>query len=221
MTSLRHRIATDTRYVLLGLPTAVIAFVLVVTGISAGAGSLVAFVGLPVLAATAAMARNFADVERVLLPEVLGRRLARPRYPQAPDGAGRLRRAVNPLAGGQAWLDLLHAIIAFPVAIAAFVVTATWWAGAIAGLTFPLYGWMIAGIPDFHGGLPELLGLSNDTTTFVVFNTVLGVLFALTLVPVVRGAALIKANLAQALLTRPVYDEYPARTSVYRAMAEV
>lgn len=37
---------------------------------------------------------------------------------------------------------------------------------------------------------------------FVVFNTAIGVLFALTLVPVVRGAALVKASLAQAMLTR-------------------
>ncbi|MEU7837804.1 MULTISPECIES: sensor domain-containing protein [unclassified Nonomuraea] len=219
MTTLRHRIATDTRYVLLGFPTAVMSFVLVLIGVAAGAGSAVAFVGLPILAAAAAMARNFADVERVLLPDVLGRRVARPRYQQAPSDAGWFRRTMNPLTSGQAALDMLHAVVAFPLAIATFVVTIVWWAGAIAGLTFPLYGWIIAGLPDFHGGLPELLGLGSDTTTFVVFNTVLGVLFALTLVPVVRGAALIKANLAQALLTRPAYDERPATVRAHRLAA--
>jgi hypothetical protein len=221
MTTLRHRLATDTRYVLLGLPTAVIAFALVVIGIAAGAGTLVVFAGLPILAGTAAMARNLADVERVLLPDVLGRRLARPRYPEAPLNAGRLRRALNPLTAGQAWLDLLHAVIAFPIAILTFVLTVVWWAGAIAGLTFPLYGWIIAAIPNAHNGLPELLGLGSDTTTLVIFNTVLGVLFALTLLPVVRCSALLKATLAQALLTRPAYDESPSRLSAYRAMAEV
>ncbi|MFC7099150.1 hypothetical protein ACFQQB_00790 [Nonomuraea rubra] len=45
---------------------------------------------------------------------------------------------------------------------------------------------------------------------FVVFNTAIGVLFALTLVPVVRGAALVKASLAQAMLTRAPLDA-PAR----------
>ncbi|MEU7855608.1 sensor domain-containing protein [Nonomuraea sp. NPDC049141] len=221
MTTLRHRIATDTRYVLLGFPTAVISFVLVLAGVAAGAGSAVAFVGLPILAASAAMARNFADVERVLLPDVLGRRLARPRYRQAPADAGWFRRTMNPLTSGQAALDILHAIIAFPIAIATFAVTVVWWAGAIAGLTFPLYGWIIARIPGYQGDLPGLLGLGSDLTTLVVFNTVLGVLFALTLLPVVRGAALVKANLAQAMLTRPAYDERPATIPAHRFAAGV
>ncbi|MEU4224984.1 sensor domain-containing protein [Nonomuraea sp. NPDC026600] len=221
MTTLRHRIATDTRYVLLGFPPAVMSFVLVLTGVAAGVGSAVAFVGLPILAASAAMARNFADVERVLLPDVLGRRLARPRYRQAPSDAGWFRRTMNPLASGQSALDILHAIVAFPIAIVTFVVTVVWWAAAIAGLTFPLYGWIIARIPGYQGDLPGLLGLGSDLTTLVVFNTVLGVLFALTLLPVVRGAALVKASLAQAMLTRPAYDERPATIPAHRFAAGV
>ncbi|WP_336207340.1 sensor domain-containing protein [Nonomuraea sp. LPB2021202275-12-8] len=214
MTTLRHRLATDTRYLLLSFPLAVISFSLIVAGVAAGLGSAVAFVGLPVLAATAAMARNFADVERVALPAVLGTPVARPDYREAPIGAGWFRRVMNPLTTGQAVMDLLYGIIAFPIAVAAFVVTVTWWAGAIAGLLFPLYGWMIADIQDVHGGLPSLLGLGDGPTVIVVFNTVVGLLFALTLVPVLRGAALIKASIAQAMLTRPVYAQrtMPAHT---------
>jgi hypothetical protein len=206
-TSLIRRISTDTHYVLTGFPAAVLAFCLVVTGVAAGAGSLVAFVGLPILAVTASLARAFADRERALLPGVLGRRLARPGYSQTPAGAGLLRRAVGPLAGGQSWMDLLHAIVAFPFAIAAFVITTVWWSGVIAGLTFPLYGWLIARIPGaLDGGLPALLDLGHSTGMFILVNTVIGVMFALTLIPVVRGCALMKAGLAEALLTRPVED---------------
>ncbi|WP_053174945.1 sensor domain-containing protein [Nonomuraea sp. SBT364] len=206
MTNLRRRIAVDTRYVLTGFPLAVIGFCLVVTGIAAGVGSAVAFVGLPVLAATALMARRFADVERAALPEVLGRPIARPEYREAPVWAGWFRRTMNPVINGQAPMDLLHAVLSFPIAIASFVFTVVWWAGTLAGLTFPLYGWVLAGIPGFtEGGLPALLGFGTDAATFVTFNTVVGVLFALTLVPVLRGAALVKATLAQAMLTRPAY----------------
>ncbi|MER6944199.1 sensor domain-containing protein [Nonomuraea sp. NPDC000554] len=207
MTTLRHRIATDTRYNMAGFPTAVLSFSLVVAGVSAGIGSTVAFVGLPILAATAAMARNFADAELATISEVLGRPLARPAYPQAPAGAGWFRRMMNPLANGQSWIDLIYAVVAFPLAVASFAVTAVWWAGAIAGLTFPLYGWILAAVPGVSdGGVPALLGIGHDPATFVIFNTAIGVLFALTLPPVVRGTALMRASLAQALLTRPVYD---------------
>ncbi|GAA2211958.1 hypothetical protein GCM10009850_074190 [Nonomuraea monospora] len=197
-----HRLATDTRYTLLGLPAALLHFAVVVAGVSAGLGTAVVFIGLPILAATAAAARNLADFERVALPGVLGRDVARPPYPAAPAWAGWFRRTMNPLANGQAALDLLYGVIAFPISLAASVVAAVWWTGALAGLTFPLYGWVIAALPGLDLTLPELLGLGGGDTTFVVLNTAIGVVFALTLVPVVRGAALVKASLAQAMLTR-------------------
>ncbi|MFI6531144.1 sensor domain-containing protein [Nonomuraea sp. NPDC050547] len=203
MRTLQHRITTDTRYVLIGFPVTVIAFVLVVAGVAAGLGGAVAFVGLPVLAATAVLARKFADAERAALPDVVGRPLARPEYPAAPAGAGWFRRTMTPIANGQAFLDLLHAIVALPFAIVSFVLTAVWWAGAIAGLTFPIYGWALAKLPGLDGGLPALLGLGDGDGVFVAFNTAAGLLFALTLPAVVRIAATLKANLAEALLTRP------------------
>ncbi|MFG1945927.1 sensor domain-containing protein [Nonomuraea sp. NPDC048826] len=204
MTTLHQRIAIDSRYVFLSFPAAVVSFPLVVAGVSAGLGAAVAFVGLPVLAATAALARNVADAERAALPGVLGHPIARPRYREAPVWAGWFRRMMNPLTSGQALMDVLHVIIAFPIAIAAFVVAAVWWAGALAGLTFPLYGWIIAAIPGaVETGLPDLLGFGASPALFVVWHTVLGLLFAITLAPVLRGAALVKASLAELMLTRP------------------
>ncbi|MEQ4721944.1 sensor domain-containing protein [Nonomuraea sp. B19D2] len=197
---------------MLGLPLAVASFTTTVAGVSAGLGSAVAFVGLPVLAATAAASRHLADLERVALPGVLGHPVARPSYAPAPEGAGWFRRAMNPLTSGQAWMDLLYGIIALPFSLAAFVLTAVWWAGAVAGLTFPIYGWAIARIPGAGEGL-QWLGLPDTPTMFVVVTTAVGALFALTLVPVVRIAALLKASVAQVLLTRAAYlPEKPAAT---------
>ncbi|MEW1838571.1 sensor domain-containing protein [Nonomuraea angiospora] len=205
MTTLQRRLATDTRYTLLGLPLSLASFGVTVVGVSAGLGGAVAFVGLPVLAATAAASRHLADLERVALPGVLGHPVARPPYTSAPESAAWLRRMMNPLASGQAWMDLLHGIIAFPFALASFVLTATWWLGAVAGLTFPVYGWAVARIPGVGDGLPEWLAFYGDPTTFVIVNTVAGALFALTLVPVARMAALLKAGIAQTMLTRAAY----------------
>ncbi|QYC43057.1 hypothetical protein Nocox_27305 [Nonomuraea coxensis DSM 45129] len=206
MTSFLRRVAADTRYVLLGLPVAVVHFVVAVAGLSAGLGAAVAFVGLPLLAGAAFAARGLADAERAALPAVLGHPVGRPRYTPVPPEAGRLRRLLNPLASGQAWMDLLHGIVAFPFALVSFVLGVTWWAGTIAGLTFPLYGWIIARIPGVESPLPSWLGLPEwlvaGDLAVVLVNTGIGVLFALTLMPVLRLAALMKAGVSQALLTR-------------------
>ncbi|MBB2911417.1 hypothetical protein FHS43_002690, partial [Streptosporangium becharense] len=192
MRALLSRVGTDTRYLLAGFPLAVVWFAVMVTGFAAGIGTVVVWVGVPILAMTLMLARGFADVERRWLPEVLGRPVARPRYRPAPEGAGWFRRMANPLTNGQSWLDLLHGIVAFPIAVVTFVLTVTWWAGTILGLTYPLYGWIVAAIPGNDGGLAHLLGLGG-TAVDVVINTVIGVLFALTLPVVVRSAALLQA----------------------------
>ncbi|MFJ2029652.1 sensor histidine kinase [Streptosporangium sp. NPDC087985] len=200
MRTLLRRIGVDSGYLIVGFPLSIVFFVLMVTGFSAGIGTVVVWVGVPILAVTLLVARGLADVERRMLPEVLGRALPRPRYRSAPEGAGWFRRMVNPLTNGQSWLDLLYGIVVFPVSIVTFVLTVTWWAGTVLGLTYPIYGWIIAGIPG-NRGLPELLGFGDSVGVEIVFNTVIGVLFALTLPVVVRGAALIQAGIGRAMLT--------------------
>lgn len=200
MRTLLRRVGVDTRYLIVGFPLSVVFFCLMTAGFSAGVGALVVWVGLPVLAVTLLVARGMADVERRMLPEVLGHPVPLPRYRPAPEGAGWFRRMVNPLTGGQPWLDLLYGLLSFPVAVVAFVVAVTWWAVTILGLTYPLYGWIVARIPE-NRGLAELLGLGNSLPAQVALNTAIGVLFALTLPGVLRGAALVRAGLGRALLT--------------------
>ncbi|MBP2702229.1 sensor domain-containing protein [Microbispora sp. RL4-1S] len=200
MRRILRRLTGDTVYLLVGFPLAVIAFCLVVTGLSAGAGLLVVWVGVPVLALTVLVARGMGDVERARLRGVLGVDLVRPRYPRSPSGAGWFRRMLTPLAGGQPWLDTLHALVAFPVATATFCLSLVWWAVAISGLTYPVYGWFFSEIPDNHG-LPELLGLGRGYAIDSVFYVLLGAVAALTLYPAVRACAVLQASLARALLT--------------------
>ncbi|MBG0826585.1 sensor domain-containing protein [Planomonospora sp. ID67723] len=200
MNPLMRRIGTDTRYLLLGLPLAIVAFCLMVTGFSLGMGTVVIWVGVPILGASLMLARGFADLERRMLPEVLGHPVARPRYRPTPQGAGMFRRLVNPLTNGQSWMDLLYGIVNLPVAVVTFCLTVTWWAGAITGLTYPIYGWILEGIPD-NNGLAELLGFGDSAVIGVVMTTAIGLLFAITLPAVIRGAALVQAGLSRAMLT--------------------
>ncbi|MFE3450969.1 sensor histidine kinase [Nonomuraea sp. NPDC059194] len=200
MRSLMRRVLLDTRYLLVGFPTAVIAFVLLIAGFSAGIGTVVVWVGLPILCGTLMVARGFADVERGWLSEVLSRPAIRPRYKDAPEGAGRFRRLVNPLTSGQSWLDLMHGIINFPIAVITFVVTVVFWAIPILGLSYPLYGWITSRIPG-NMELPELLGFGDGYLVNSVFYVALGLVGALVMPFMVRGAALLRAGLGRALLT--------------------
>ncbi|WP_049567265.1 sensor histidine kinase [Nonomuraea sp. SBT364] len=200
MRSLMRRVLLDTRYTLVGFPTTVIGFAVALAGLAAGVGSAVVWIGVPVLAGTLMAARGFADAERGWLSDVLKRPPVRPRYKPAPAGAGRFRRIVNPLTSGQSWLDLLHAIVNFPPALLAFVLTLVFWALPITGLTYPIYGLITSRIEN-NVELPELLGLGEGYLVNSIFYVALGLLFLLIMPFTVRGAALLRAGLGRALLT--------------------
>ncbi|GII80313.1 histidine kinase [Sphaerisporangium rufum] len=200
MPSVLRRLAAATRYSLLGLPLAIPSFALLIAGLAAGLATVAFYLGLPILAGTLLVARGFADVERRRLAELSGHPVPRPRYAPPPAGAGRFRRMVNPLTGGQSWLDLLHGIITFPFAIIGFVVTVTWWSVAVAGLLYPVYGWILSNIPGNHG-LPELLGVGEGYLWDTAFNMGIGLFFTLTLPLIVPGVTAVQAGLARGLLT--------------------
>lgn len=200
MRSLMRRVLLDTRYTLVGFPTAVIAFVLLIAGMAVGVGTTVIWIGVPLLAGTLMIARGFADAERGWLSDVLKRPPVRPRYKPAPAGAGRFRRLVNPLTSGQSWLDLLHGIVNFPLAIVSFVLTVVFWAVPIAGLSYPLWGAITSRIPG-NEELPQLLGFEQNYWVNSAFYVVLGLLGLLILPFMARAAALLRAGVGRALLT--------------------
>ncbi|MEU6998367.1 sensor domain-containing protein [Nonomuraea sp. NPDC046570] len=200
MRSLMRRVLLDTRYLLIGFPTAIIGFVVLIVGLVAGIGTAVVWIGVPILVGTLMIARGFADSERGWLSDVLRRPAVRPRYKAAPEGAGSFRRLVNPMTSGQSWLDLLHGIVNFPIAIITFVVAVVFWAIPILGLTYPIYGLVTSNIPG-NVELPELLGFGDGYLVNSAFYVGLGVLGAIIMPPVVRGAVLMRAGLGRALLT--------------------
>ncbi|MFI6322962.1 sensor histidine kinase [Nonomuraea sp. NPDC050556] len=199
MRSLMRRVLLDTRYLIVGFPTAVIGFVLLVTGLAAGIGTAVVWIGVPILVGTLMVARGFADSERGWLSDVLGRPAVRPRYKPAPAGAGRFRRMVNPMTSGQSWLDLLHGILVFPFAIVSFVITVVFWAIPLFSLTFPFYGWIMVNTDGTT--LAEILGFGDGYWPNTIFYLVLGVVGTVVLPFAVRGAAMLRAGLGRALLT--------------------
>src|SRR4051812_16667984 len=195
------QLGADSTYNLLRFPIAIAAFVAVVTGLSLGLGLLVVWVGVAVLAIALVVARGFAVVERAMIPAVLGRDLPEPVYRQ-PEGS-RVRQLLTPLRDPQTWLDALHGFLAFPLAIFGFVVTVTFWSAALGGLTYAAWDWTLpdpSTSPD-NSDLLELLGFQSTAGSRIAFYTVIGVVFALILPFVVRGTALLQAQLSRVLLT--------------------
>jgi signal transduction histidine kinase len=198
-TSLIRQLGIDTQYVLLGFPLAIVTIVLCVTGFGLGVGLAVLAVGVPLLTATLYAGRGFAILERARMSPVLRRTMPHPVYKRA-SRPGFWPRVLTPIADGQTWLDLLHGTFRIIPSTFAFAVAVTWWSGALGGLSYILWGWTIPHGPD-NKDLPELLGMGHALSTRVVFYTAAGIFFAGTLIPVVRGVALLEALFARGLLS--------------------
>jgi signal transduction histidine kinase len=184
-------------YLLTGLPLGIAAFVVVVAGFSVGSGTLVVWLGLPVLAGTLAAARGFVGAERSLAGYATGREfVAHHREPRG-RGVGRLW---SHLADPQSWRDLLHAVLAFPLRIAAFVIAVVWGVTGAGSLLYGAWEWALPRDGDYSGLFGLITGI-NTRITEIVFTTVLGVVLLLTLPFVVRGLVAAQAGLARALLT--------------------
>lgn len=192
------RLAADTRYVLTGFPTALAAFLVCVTGLTAGAGLAVLWVGVPIMIFALMQARGFAAVERERIAVVLDREIPAPPYRSASAGTV-AARLLAVLADAQTWRDMAHATLRFVPSAVAFSLVATWWAAVLGGLTWVLWGWSL---PSGPGGneLPAMLGLGDGYLTNVTFYLLLAIPFALTLPAVTRRAALIEARFAEKLL---------------------
>jgi signal transduction histidine kinase len=168
------------------------AFIVCVTLVSAGAGTVVIFVGLFVLMAGLVVAGWSARMTRALLAYA-GTDLPAPVYPAAGPGVmGQLRR----LASAQSWRDLLHVLIAFILSTITFSIGIAWAVGGPGGLTYWFWSqWL----PEGDTGLPALLGYPGRFAD-ITFYTVLGVLLVATTPIMLRGLVGLHTAVARALL---------------------
>lgn len=132
----RSRFGRGLGYVLAGLPIGIPAFVIAVAGFALGVGTLVIWVGLPILVGLLAAARGFAAVERRNVEALTGARLP-PHHYRTASGTG-FTRLLRALRDPQSWRDLLHMVVAFPVRVASFVIAVTFVVGGAGGLVYVL-----------------------------------------------------------------------------------
>ena len=105
-----RRLLRDTAYLASGLVLGVIGFCVTVTGLAAGLGLLVVWVGLAVLVGTVLLSRGLAHVHRLQLGRLQDRPAALPTYLVAPAAAGSVRRLLTPLRDPQSWLDVIWGV---------------------------------------------------------------------------------------------------------------
>ncbi|WP_418958520.1 sensor histidine kinase [Streptomyces tritici] len=153
-------------YVLLSLPLSVLAFVLSVTTLALGAGLLVTFLGIPVLAGGLAVCRGLGAVERARARALLGFDVPEPEPAGAGSGGGAGGRIGGLLKSGVSWRHLLYGIVHLPWAVFAFTVAVTFWAYGWAALTYPLWHWVL----PVHAGT-DGIQLYGDRTHSVVLDS--------------------------------------------------
>ncbi|MEU9715109.1 sensor domain-containing protein [Streptomyces sp. NPDC047976] len=154
-------------YLLVGLPLSALYFSLAVTGVAIGAGLLVTFVGVPVLAGVLAMCRGFGQVERARVRGMLRVPLADPAPVRAAKG-GAVARVGALLKSGSAWRHVLYSVVHLPWAVFTFTTALTLWCTGWSMVLYPLWFWVFPAFTD----LPGLPVLQNDDYTFYLDSPV-------------------------------------------------
>ncbi|MGX2996681.1 sensor histidine kinase [Streptomyces sp. JNUCC 64] len=190
-------------YVLLSLPLSIVMFVFAVTMLSLGAGLLVTFLGVPVLAATLSAARGFAALERGRARTLLGMEIgnAEPLRAARPGFMGWVGAVFK---SGSSWRNLLYMVLHFPWAVFAFSLAVTLWAVSLGLLSYPLWHWTFPTYLDQDGILLVSAGertVAVDNVFEVTMTSLVGLALTLVTPWVVRGLTMVDRLLVLALLS--------------------
>ncbi|MEW2470786.1 sensor domain-containing protein [Streptomyces sp. NPDC046994] len=189
-------------YLLLSLPIGIMMFTYSVTMFSLGAGLLVTFLGIPVLAAALAGARGFGALERARARGLLGLEMADPE-PLRLRRRGAMAWVGAMLRSGTSWRHMLYTVLQFPWAVFSFTVGVTFWVCGWSLLTYPLWFWVF---PLYLGqnGI-QLYGDEThhvyvDNPFEITVTALLGLLITLATPWIVRGLTTVDRVLVHGLL---------------------
>ncbi|MFD8198317.1 sensor histidine kinase [Streptomyces sp. NPDC059701] len=189
-------------FVLLSLPIGIGLFTYAVTMMSLGAGLLVTFLGVPVLAAALAGCRGIGALERARARGLLGLDVAAPE-PLRVGKPGAMAWIGAVLKSGSSWRSLLYALVQFPWSVFSFVVSVTFWSVGWTMLTYPVWFWVF---PAYAGqdGL-QLYGdgthrIYLDNPFEITVTALVGLLVTLVTPWIVRALTTVDRLLVHGLL---------------------
>jgi signal transduction histidine kinase len=164
---LRGQTWLNVTYLLLGFPTGLAYFLILVVGVSVGAALAILIVGLAILLATLAAWRAMAAIERGLARGLLGVPIAQPPDRRDLPVVERVRRWLrDPVT----WKSLVFVALKFPLGLVSFVAVVGLGGFALILLFAPLiviwtpvtvFGWIVTSsvqaLPLTAAGIPALL----------------------------------------------------------------
>ncbi|MFJ9429249.1 sensor histidine kinase [Streptomyces sp. NPDC101490] len=189
-------------YVLIGLPLSVVWFALSVAFASAGAGLLVTFLGVPILAGALAMCRGFGAVERARARGLLGLDVRAPEPVRGKTG-GAFSWMGATLRSGASWRHLLYALVHMPWAVFSFSVTVAFWSWGWGLFTYPLWQWVFPAYVGQDGIQLYGDGTHNfylDSSFEIAVTCVVGLLFVMVGPWLLRGFVAVDRLLVSGLL---------------------
>ncbi|SEL04531.1 sensor domain-containing protein, partial [Streptacidiphilus jiangxiensis] len=192
-----------TLHLVLDLPLGVLSFSYVVALFSFGVGSVLTFVGLPVLVACVAGARAFGTMERARTRALLGEDIPAP-APVTPSRPGFIGWIRGMLSDGANWRAALYAFLLLPMGVLGFTLAVTLWSVGLSATLYPLYHWVFptyVGWPGYR--LWENNGHSHYISTLpeIAATCVAGIVLVLLATQVVKGLAAVRGAMARGLLS--------------------
>ncbi|HXU45066.1 MAG TPA: sensor domain-containing protein [Thermoanaerobaculia bacterium] len=186
-------------YLALAFPLGLAYFVFLVVGLSVGLGTVIIWVGVPILAAVLAGSFAFSMFERELAIRLLGAEVP-PMTPAAGGPQSVSQRIKAFLKNPVTWKGLGYLAVKFPLGLGTFVLVVTLSSITLALLLAPLYyGWIA----------PDLV-FSLDDGTWVVDSlggalacSAAGALFGLVALNLFNGLAFAWRKLADLMLGSP------------------
>jgi signal transduction histidine kinase len=187
-----RRIGGEALYLLTGLVTSILAFVVCVTGITLSVTLGMLIIGFPVILLTFVCCGWLAAVERRRAALVLGAPIAANYRPPSADRrfAARLKAAAH---DQQRWKDIAYLAVFGAVGPICGTIWLMLWGAALAGLTMPAWWWAIP-----NG--TEYLTFTIDTWEESIGAAAIGVALLPVALLVQRPFALFLAHLARWLL---------------------
>ena len=221
-----RQLGRDAAFLLLSGPLSLLAFYLLVPLTALGVVTTIIWVGLLVLIIDLSIAGGFANIARLAVARVDGREPVPGGYLEPESGASARRRLFRRLRDPQRWMDLLWAVIYFPVSLITWIISVVWLALAVAGLLAPIADITLDLVLDpavgQRQGLAHLLGLQPELFWDIGFNLTCGIVFSLAAPAVLRGLAAMQIGLSRAMLSwrSEVSRLQTSRAAVQRAEAD-
>lgn len=197
-------------YLLLSLPLGMLAFTLVTVLFSAGIGTVVVWLGVPLLGALVLLARGAGRMERARVFALLDVYIDSPYLPLPQ--SGQRARWLTRVKDGATWRDLAYFVLLFPVALIEFVLVVTFWAVSLGLVALPVYYRFLPDGAWFFPGY-DVRWITVDTTVAALPWAALGVLFAAVSVALTKALAAVHGKLAVALLQPTVAQRRRAERS--------